>query len=128
MPATIETLALHTDQRGLLFEPLGPDELPHQLNAHVALTEPGGVRGNHFHERGTEIATVLGPALVRIGRDGAVFDSVVPENEAWRFTIPPRASHAFQNIGERPMLLVVFNTQPHDPADPDVVRDVLIES
>lgn len=126
MPVTIESLIVHADPRGCLFEPLRPDELPHQHNVHVALTDAGEVRGNHYHERGTEIAAVVGPALVRLGANGTVFDTVVAVNDVRRFTIPPGVSHAFQNTGDRPTVLVVFNTEPHDPADPDVVRDVLI--
>jgi UDP-2-acetamido-2,6-beta-L-arabino-hexul-4-ose reductase len=125
--ATAEPIALHADARGLVFEPLRPDEFPAQANAHVVLTEPGAVRGNHYHERGTEVAVVLGPALVRVREGGAVRDLSVPTGEAWRFVFPPLVSHAFRNPGPGTMVLAAFNTVPHDPAAPDVVRDVLIE-
>ena len=57
---------------GSVFEPLEPECLPSQRNIHVVVTEPGCVRGNHYHTRGTEVITVQGPALVRI-RDGQGF-------------------------------------------------------
>jgi UDP-2-acetamido-2,6-beta-L-arabino-hexul-4-ose reductase len=124
----IEPIAFPTDHRGLVIEPIGPDTLPHQRNVHFALTEPGCVRGNHYHERGTEITAVLGPALLRYRDQGEVRDLEIPEGRAYRVTIPPGIAHAFQNTGNGPMWLVGFNTEPHDPSRPDVIRDVLIDA
>jgi len=114
------------DARGLVFEPIGVEAIALQRNVHVALTEPGGIRGNHFHERATEITVVLGPGLVRLREDGQVRDVNVPPGETWRFIIPPGVGHAFQNTGTQPLLLVAFSTSVFDPANPDVVRDGLI--
>lgn len=124
--ARVEPVTIHADPRGLVLEPAGPAELPAQRNAHLVTTNPGAVRGNHYHERGTEIAVVVGPCRVRLRESGALRDVEVPPGEAWRFTFPPRVSHAFQNTGTVPMLLVAFNTEAYDAAHPDVVRDVLI--
>lgn len=124
--ARVEPVVIHADPRGLVLEPAGPGELCAQRNVHLVTTMPGAVRGNHYHERGTEIAVVIGPGRVRLREGGALRDVDVPPGEAWRFTIPPRVSHAFQNTGSAPMLLVAFNTQAYDPAHPDVMRDVLI--
>jgi UDP-2-acetamido-2,6-beta-L-arabino-hexul-4-ose reductase len=125
---TIERVSFPADARGLVLEPIGPDTLPRQRNAHLVLTAPGCIRGNHYHERGTEVAVVLGPALVRIREDGAIRDVPVTAGQAYRLTIPPGVSHAFRNTGGETMLIVCFNTEAHDPERPDVVRDVLIES
>jgi len=127
MPRVVsETVRCARDARGLVFEPIGVEAIAPQRNVHVALTEPGGIRGNHLHQQATEITVVLGPALVRLREDGAVRDVNVPAGETWRFTIPPGVGHAFQNTGPRPMLLVAFSTSVFDPANPDVIRDVLI--
>ena len=123
---TVEPLGFSTDVRGLVLEPIGPADLPLQRNVHLTLTEPGCVRGNHYHERGTEVAVVIGPALARYRHEGEVRDLDIGEGQAYRFTIPPGVSHAFQNTGTAPMVLIGFNTLAHDPALPDVVRDVLI--
>jgi dTDP-4-dehydrorhamnose 3,5-epimerase-like enzyme len=123
---TIEALGFPTDARGLVLEPIGPEALPHQRNVHLTLTAPGAVRGNHYHQRGTEVTVVLGPALARYRDGGEVRDLPIPEGLAYRFTIPPGVAHAFQNTGTGPMVLIGFNTVVHDPARPDVVRDVLI--
>lgn len=124
---TIEPIAAVSDARGLVMEPIGPADLPLQRNVHMVLTEPGRVRGNHYHERGTEITVALGPALFRY-RDGAdVREVSIAAGETLRITIPPGIAHAFRNEGEGRLVLIGFNTEPHDPARPDVVRDVLIE-
>ena len=124
---SIERMTFPTDQRGLVLEPIGPDAIPLQQNVHFALTEPGCIRGNHYHKQGHEIAVVLGPALFRYREAGAIRDLQIPHGQAYRLRIPPGVSHAFQNPGEVPMVIIAFNTVVHDPAHPDVVRDVLIE-
>jgi UDP-2-acetamido-2,6-beta-L-arabino-hexul-4-ose reductase len=122
-----EPLPLHKDTRGSVFEPLMPERLPEQRNVHVVLTEPGCIRGNHYHRRGTEILTVFGPALVRTREAEGLIDTTVPDGEAYRFTIPPRVSHAIQNTGNFIMVLIAFNTEVHAPEYPDVELDILIE-
>lgn len=127
---TIEPMTYPTDHRGLVMEPIGPDALPLQQNVHLALTEPGHIRGNHYHKHGNEVVVVLGPALVRYREEpgGAIEDLNIPQGQAYRLRIPPGVAHAFQNPGPTPMVIIAFNTVIHDPEHPDVVRDVLIES
>lgn len=124
---TIESLPMHRDARGGVFEPLAPPDLAGQRNVHVVLTEPGAVRGNHYHRLGTEVLTVMGPALVRTRQGTEVTDTEVTAGEVVRFTIPPGVAHAIRNTGSSPVVLVSFNTELHDPRDPDVVREVLID-
>ena len=127
MPVLIEQLPTHSDARGCVFEPLLAGELADQRNAHVVLTEPGHIRGNHYHPRGTEILAVVGPALIRYKESGQAHDVEVPDKQAIRLTIPPGVAHAIKNTGATTNLLIGFNTVEHNPAQPDVVRDVLIE-
>lgn len=123
----IEPVSFSADARGLVVEPLGPDDLPMQRNAHLVITGPGKVRGNHYHRRGTEVTLALGPALLRYRDGDEVRDFHIPEGQAYRITILPGLAHAFQNTGTAPLVLLGFNTEAHDPENPDVVRDVLIE-
>ena len=123
---TIEELELHADARGLVFEPAQPEHLAAQRNAHVVITQPGGIRGNHYHCHGSEITVILGPALVRLREAQTIRDVQVPTGKVLRFFFPPGVAHAFQNTGTEPLLAVAFNSQAFDPAQPDVVRETLI--
>jgi dTDP-4-dehydrorhamnose 3,5-epimerase-like enzyme len=126
-PVLVDVLACHRDARGAVFEPLAADEIAGHRNVHVVITAPGAVRGNHRHVRGREIVSVVGPVLVRYREGGEVRDADVPAGEVWRFTFPPGVAHAFRNTGQQPFILVAFNTEEHDQAAPDAIRDVLIE-
>ena len=127
MALIIDDLAAHSDDRGVVFEPIAEDCLAHQQNAHVVISRPGAVRGNHYHIRGTETMAVTGPAEVRIREDNVTRDIKVPPENIYRFIIPPKVSHAMKNTGDQPNILVAFNTLAHDPHNPDVVSDILIE-
>jgi dTDP-4-dehydrorhamnose 3,5-epimerase-like enzyme len=127
MRVIVDEIALHRDQRGVVFEPLDEARLTTQRNVHVVLTEPGCIRGNHYHRKGTEVITVYGPALVRLREDAELEERIVAEGQALRFTIPPGISHAVKNTGDRPNLLIAFNSEVHNWEAPDVVCDVLIE-
>lgn len=126
MSVTVEKLKRACDERGQVFEPLDAHALREQRNVHVVLTEPGHIRGNHFHHAGTEITAVLGPARVRYREGSEVTTVDVPANEVWRFVFPPGVAHAFQNTGAAPLVIVSFNTVPHDPQHPDTVRDLIL--
>jgi len=125
---SIEPVRCFTDARGPVIEPIGESQIPAQRNCHVALTEPGAIRGNHFHRHSSEIFVVMGPALVRLRENGILREVNVPDGQAMRFFVPPPVSHAIKNTGTRPMLLIAFSTAPHDPTNPDTHRDVLIEA
>jgi len=123
----IEKVTFFSDPRGWVIEPVQEELLSAQRNVHVVLSHPGAVRGNHYHKRSTEVFVLMGPGLVRIREAGGIRDITVPEGEAFRFTIPPGVAHAMQNPGPKPMVLMSFNTQPHDRAHPDTWPEMLIE-
>lgn len=143
----IETLQQHRDDRGAVFEPLDADTLRRQRNAHVVLTGPGHIRGNHYHLRGTETMAVRGPALVRWRRvaepegependgresrdhpppDEEIHEVDVPDGDVVVFRFPAGVAHAIRNIGEGEGLIVCFRDVEHDPTGSDTVRAVLI--
>jgi dTDP-4-dehydrorhamnose 3,5-epimerase-like enzyme len=125
--ATVEPITFPTDARGLVLEPLRAEEFPAQKNAHLVLSVPGAVRGNHYHKVGAEVCVVLGPALVRVRDADGLRDYEIADGQAYRFTFPPGVPHAMLNTGDKPQAIISFNTEVHDPARPDVVREVLIE-
>jgi dTDP-4-dehydrorhamnose 3,5-epimerase-like enzyme len=126
MSVSYEKLAIITDQRGFVFELLSPEDFVYQRNAHMVLSLPGVVRGNHYHIKGKEIIIVLGPSLVRFREDGEIKDVVIPEKEAWRFVFNPGISHAIKNLSKDVNILAAFNTLEHDPENPDTKADTLI--
>ena len=127
MPLEIDSLRVHSDSRGMVFEPLETAMIASQRNTHVVISKPNVVRGNHYHLQGTEIIAVVGPALVRTREAGKLRDIEVPDQEVYRFIFPPRVSHAIKNTADQPNVLVAFNTCEHDPENPDTVPDVLLE-
>lgn len=127
-PVTCNPLVSHDDDRGTVFEPLAPEELPRQHNVHVVITLPGCVRGNHYHLHGRETVALTGPSLIRLRQDGTLRDLIVPAGAIYKLSIPPGVSHAFKNTGATPNILVGFNTVPHDPHHPDLIKDNLIPS
>ena len=126
MAVEYEHLHIFSDSRGVVFEPLSSHAFCDQRNAHVVISLPGVVRGNHYHIKGEETMAVMGPALVRIRENDAIKDIEIPQGEVYRFFFPPGVSHAIQNLGEQPNVLMAFNTVEHDPQDPDAVSDLLI--
>jgi dTDP-4-dehydrorhamnose 3,5-epimerase-like enzyme len=127
MPVVVEKLRAARDDRGVVFEPLTAAELHEQRNVHVVVTDPGHVRGNHYHRIGTEVSSVLGPARVSYREDSSITTLDVPVGETWRFVFPPRIVHAFKNTGDTPMIIVSFNTISHDPHNADTVREVILQ-
>jgi len=127
MRVGIEKLTMHSDARGAVVEPLAASALAAQQNVHIVVSQPGAVRGNHYHRVGTERITVIGPALARFREGSEISDIVIEAGEAVRFTIPPGISHAVKNTGAHPCVMVAFNTAAHDRNAPDTFRDVLIE-
>ena len=121
-----ETVRRFSDTRGFVFEPVQGELLANQRNTHVVVSRAGAVRGNHYHVRGTETLVVCGPALVRIRWDKDTEDFSIPAGDTCRLIIPPGVAHAIQNTGDFDNLLVAFNTETHDPDQPDQVQDVLI--
>jgi dTDP-4-dehydrorhamnose 3,5-epimerase-like enzyme len=128
MKVLVDHIDIHRDSRGSIFEPIGKDALAAQQNVHIVISEPAAIRGNHYHIHGTEILAVMGEALVRIKENGHLYDVKVPAGKVYRFTIPPKVSHAIKNTGGQPNFLIAFNTIEHDPQSPDVTPDNLITS
>lgn len=64
---------------------------------------------------------------MRTRHDDQVTDTEVPAGQVYRFTFPPGVAHAIKNTGDAPLLMVAFNSWPHDPGDPDVVAERILE-
>ena len=123
---TPESLRVAADERGAVFEPIDDALLAAQHNCHIVVSAPGAVRGNHVHRAATETTAVTGPCEVRWRSQGQIHQVEVPAGQVWRFVFAPGVSHAFRGLGPTPWVIASFSTQPHDPARPDVTRDVLM--
>ena len=128
MQVKIERLKTHEDKRGVVFEPIDDDTINSQQNSHVVISKPGIIRGNHYHLYGTETLAVMGPALLRFKEVDEILDFEVPVEQVYKFVIPPKVTHAIKNIGEKDNILIAFNTVPHNPENPDVISDLLMDS
>jgi dTDP-4-dehydrorhamnose 3,5-epimerase-like enzyme len=126
MPVSYEKVRVVSDPRGLVLELLAAEEFASQRNAHVVISFADVVRGNHYHAKGHETITIIGPALVRFRENERIEEVVVPHKEACRFVFPPGVSHAIKNLSSEPNILVAFNTEEHDPVNSDTFRDTLI--
>ena len=127
MKVQVEKLFPNSDPRGAVWEPIDAGDLPHQRNCHLVTTLPGGIRGNHYHEIGTEVATQAGPALVRYRDETGTHSVEIAEGEVVRFTFPPGCPHALLNNGSTPNYLSAFNTRAFDSENPDVYPEILID-
>ena len=124
--AIAEPLAPTRDARGFVVEPLSLAQLTAQQNVHLVWTAAGAVRGNHHHVRGTEVALVLGPALVRYKDANGIQDVEISKGTLYRFIFPPKVAHAFRALGPEPMFLVGFNTEIYDSEHPDAIPDQIL--
>ncbi len=122
----IEPLAVFSDKRGWVFEPATGEQLAGQKNAHLVITLPGQVRGNHLHKVATETLAVFGPALVRFMENDRPQDVIVPPDKAVRLVFPPGVAHAICNTGPKPMVLIAFSDQPYRRQRPDTFKHRLI--
>lgn len=122
-----ERLSVVSDSRGVVFEPVGVQDISKQKNSHVVLSGSGVIRGNHYHVKGEEIMAVLGPALVRAKNHDVIEDVTVPEGEAYKFIFRSGVSHAIMNLSKQINVLAAFNTIEHDPQNPDTVKDVILQ-
>ena len=128
MNVKIHQLKTNEDKRGIVFEPIENESINIQQNSHVVISKPGIIRGNHFHLYGTETLAVMGPALLRFKEADEILDFEVPIEQVYKFVIPPKVTHAIKNIGEKDNILIAFNTVTHNPENPDVISEILMDS
>jgi len=126
MSLKYHNLKVISDSRGFVFEPLPADAFSDQKNGHVVVSDPGVIRGNHYHLKGEERIAVVGPSLVRYRQNDEIKDIDIPAGEVYAFTFPPGVGHAIQNLSDRPNVLIAFNTIAHDPEKPDTMKYVLL--
>lgn len=127
MKIEINKIPKHSDMRGFVFDPIEKLQLCTMNNCLVVISDPGVVRGNHYHVKGTETLAIVGPALFRFKEEKEIYDIDVPKEQVFQFIIPPKIAHAVKNTGENANILIAFNTVEHDAQNPDVITEAIID-
>lgn len=126
MTAFRQSIAVKSDKRGVVFEPIQAADFTALQTAHVVISNPGAVRGNHYHKVGREIIAVMGSAPVCYQDGDKVREVKVPGKEVYRFDFLPGIALALKNTGTQPSLLVAFNTVSHEPEHADTVTEIVV--
>jgi dTDP-4-dehydrorhamnose 3,5-epimerase-like enzyme len=120
-----------TDERGLSFSI--PAEILCELSVrdvHIASIQPGHVRGNHYHEKKTELITVIYSDRWTFhwdtGADTPVRSREFSGHGAFSIEVPLQWSHAVKNDGVRDLWLFNMTDMPFDPAQPGATLDVVV--
>jgi len=111
------------DARGFSFT-VPPEALAfvgRMADVHLASTQPGAVRGNHYHLRRREAIVVLPGTKWSLhwdegegtGAQHREFDG----GRAVLVLVSPGASHAVRNDGEGTLWLVAISSETYDPGE-----------
>jgi dTDP-4-dehydrorhamnose 3,5-epimerase-like enzyme len=134
MAAKVEIIELANfgDARGMSFTV--PAEalafVGRMADMHLASTEPGAVRGNHYHLRRREAIVVLPGVKWSLywneGEGSAVQQRMFDGTAAVLVLVPPAASHALRNDddGADTLWLTAISSEPYDPTE-TVARKVV---
>ncbi len=110
---------MKSDERGDFVEVF---KIPGFGQVSYSTTNPGVIRGNHYHARKKEIFCVIeGEAKVR-QRDiktGEVEEKIVSGAAPELVEMKPNWTHNIQNIGNKEMKLLIWISEVYNPADTD---------
>lgn len=118
--------AVHTDGRGSLFEVARQQWQGGQT--FFSTTQPGVVRGQHYHTRKFEkFCVVRGDGVIRLrspfGR--GVQEYQVSGDEPVIVDIPVFSVHNIENVGAQELLALFWASEVFDPADPDTTAETV---
>jgi UDP-2-acetamido-2,6-beta-L-arabino-hexul-4-ose reductase len=116
-------LASHIDERGSFTEFLKTDD---RGQVSVNITNPGVVKGNHWHHSKNEkFLVVSGQAVIRFRRIGGtkVVEYPVSGDKLEVVDIPCGYTHNIENVGSAPLITIMWANEPFDPDHPDTFRE-----
>ena len=97
-------------------------------DVHIASTQPGAVRGNHYHLKRREAIVVLPGTRWSLhwdeGGETPAQHQAFDGNCAVLVLVSPGASHAVRNDGDGLMWLAAISSEAYDPAE-SVARKVV---
>jgi UDP-2-acetamido-2,6-beta-L-arabino-hexul-4-ose reductase len=128
MQLETKELSSFSDKRGWLTEILN-DAGQRIENIHYSYSEPGVVRGNHYHKHSTEwLCVTFGSAKI-ILEDNYTKERkelVVSGDSPVLVKIPPEITHAIENCSSEPMHLLVIANEKRSLTDSDTYPVLLI--
>jgi UDP-2-acetamido-2,6-beta-L-arabino-hexul-4-ose reductase len=106
------TEQMKQDPRGWAFFPFqaGPDIRPpcDTESLHLVMSQPGAVRGNHYHEHSAEWFCVFGGRAELYYEENGVVRTEPLDRDDLVVYIPPGVPHTIKNIGSTPVYLLAF--------------------
>ena len=116
-------LKKHSDERGILTESTLPlevfDDIKHFF---ISKSEPGIIRGNHYHKRKREWFYLLqGKAQIYLYdlRSKEKTEYLVSDQNPEMVEMEPNVVHAIKNIGENEMILLALVNEKFNYDDSD---------
>ena len=120
-------LTLNSDPRGTLFEVAKGGGGGQFFSS---WTQPGAIRGNHFHLRKVErFLVVSGDAIIRMRRvlNGSIWEYRVNGDAPAVVDIPTLHTHSIENVGRKPLLSLFWTHNIFNPAAADTFQDLVQE-
>jgi len=128
----VRKLEVKTDERGWLTEILRGEDVPTGGGFgqfFITTANPGIVKGNHYHTRKSEWFCAIqgdGSIIIENNHTGARDEIPFGENNLVCVAVPPHHTHALKNTGDKPLLVLIYISEPFNPEDPDTfVRKIL---
>lgn len=110
---------VHSDDRGKLYEVL---RIANAGQVFFSTTNPGVIRGNHFHTRKIEWFCVLqGEAAIRLRHveSSEVHEFLVSGDSPQFISIPVLYTHQIENVGKEDLLTMFWCNEVFEPDDAD---------
>jgi len=121
----IKKLEIKEDERGKLIEIF---KIPGFGQIIYSISEPGAIRGNHYHTRKKEkICVIEGEAKIRLRNreTNEIKEYIVSDEEPQIVDLPINWTHNIKNIGDTEMKLLVWVNEIFDPNDPDTFYETV---
>lgn len=118
-------LTMNCDARGSFTEFL---RTPERGQVSVNISNPGIVKGNHWHHTKNEkFLVVKGHGIIRFRKVGEteIFEYPVSGEKLEVVDIPTGYTHNIENIGKEEMVTVMWANEPFDPEHPDTYYETV---
>lgn len=118
---TSELRAYH-DDRGGLFENIDPKIMNETKHFFISYSNPGVIRGNHYHTRKSEWFLIIKGTTKIVVEDIETkerAEMIVKAEDHKLVHMVPNKSHAMENIGNDEMVVLALVNEVFDQNDPD---------